>query len=50
MVEDYTGGEPPTNNPFGGTDKDTLSTLNLKFHAAVTRALVAALVALSRQD
>ena len=50
MVEDYPGGDPPTNNPFGGTNQDTLSTLNLKFHAAVTRALVAALAALSRKD
>lgn len=38
-----------TKNPYYHTAGDTLATLNLAFHAEVTRGLVAALATLSEQ-
>lgn len=39
----------PTKNPNYETATDTVSTLNLKLHAEVTRALVATLATLGNQ-
>ena len=43
IIEDY-----PLQNPFYHSSDDTLDTLNLDFHAEVTRSLVAAIASISQ--
>ena len=47
-IEDYVSGKAnPTNNPNYHSKTDKVSTLNLKFHAEVTRGLLATAAALA---
>ncbi len=48
IAEDFSGGVGSV-NPNYHTAKDTVSTLDLKFHAEVTRGTLAALAALASQ-